>query len=182
MSDAVEIKPVLRFRLLSGKHIQAHPTKITKTAYGEVASDQYFSPGDVFETDQPLDKMFNGVGCPPKFERIHDGQQTIDQANTPITVEEAARRGFSTAFTDHPTPTLSSTDVKPTVTASAPQAPNAAKGSTVPAAHQAPTGTGTLDTMSIKELQAFAAEEEIDLRTAKTRDDMLRVIRNATKG
>lgn len=34
-----------------------------------------------------------------------------------------------------------------------------------------------LDSMSLKELQAYAAEEEIDLKGARSRDDALKVIR-----
>lgn len=44
----------------------------------------------------------------------------------------------------------------------------------------APAGSalaGTLETMSLKQLQDMAAEEEIDLKGAKTKDEVLRVLR-----
>jgi hypothetical protein len=39
----------------------------------------------------------------------------------------------------------------------------------------------TLDSMSFKEIQAWAAEEEIDLKGAKTKEDALKVIRATVK-
>ena len=142
-----------KYRLLAGKHIAGTPD----------GSERLYKPGDIIDTEENLLRL-NGRNMPPKFEQVDfQDRSTLARVSDEEIVAEAARRGFN-AVTSNTGPTT------PPLAASA--------GGSPPVKVQlTPTpGLSALNAMSLKELQAHAAEEEIDLKGATKHQDVLRII------
>lgn len=125
-----------------------------------------YSPGDVLFSYAPLERF------PEKFERVPD--------NTPITIKEG-----SVPAGNLPVFGLD-TSSRPVGTESQHEASHISSVASEPHSQSpitpAPTNKGwtdTLDAMNVKELEAFAAEEEVDLKGAKSKDAILKVLRSA---
>ncbi len=107
-----------------------------------------WGPGDIVETNQDLGRH-NTPGMTPKFELLEDKPQ-------------AGLKELPHQPPPAPAPTQHTT----------PQAnPNTAKVAFSPASDK-------LDSLGVKELQALAAEEEIDLKGATKKEDIVRILRS----
>lgn len=154
-----------KYQVLTGMHIGVGPDGREKT----------YRQGDIVETNLDLLKL-NGDGMTPKFARV-DGGTDVPSQSGPITVEEAARRGFdpgvsNTGKTSPPLPTSTTHMVPPqTQTPLSPRKPNAS------APRNEAEYVDLLNSMSIKELQAHAAEEEIDVRGATKKEELIKIIK-----
>lgn len=145
-----------RFRLLAGKHVE---TAIGPD--GKPLLDQHnhplqikYVPGDVFDTQVDLAAEFNSRGS-VKFELAYD--QTPLKGGQIIRKVPPIDRGGDGAT----------------------QAPAAAKPES-PFSTKAPDfDPAFLEAMTFNELKAFAAEEEIDLKGATSKDAALKSIRAA---
>lgn len=116
-----------------------------------------YRPGDVIDSKHDLVKLFNSHPTTPKFERVDERTMRGDissvvQTVTPSHVVQAAS----------PSP--------------APAAPQSSAQTAVAPSRQSIDG---LDSMSVKELQLLAQEEEIDLRGASKKEEIIKIIRGA---
>lgn len=158
-----------RFRLLMGRHIEAKRDAKGNIMHGKPTGQNpkgakltvSYNRGDVFDSPNDLDLMFNQPGS-AKFERVVDAHQEVwdrnketlaqftkrmegKESQQPATgtepettpVGEAAKAGFNTAFTD------------------------------------------LYGSMTVAELKKHAEEEEIDLRGATKREEILKAIQAA---
>ncbi len=164
-----------RFRVLAGQHFEVHPedlhpkrVKVKEVVNGELVEKEVWVPppepprtiiyrtGDVVESSCDLAKLFNGDhGSSPKFELVHENGVPMTRQEGPITPEEIARRGLTQANV----PVQTVNDAKTITAAVSPMA--------------------TLEHMTLDELRKHAAEEEIDLGKAKSKDEVLKVLRTA---
>lgn len=167
-------RELLKFRLMDGQHCENLPNK--RDAKGNPILVTY-RKGAVIETYTDLNRLnakmemndgrvVDDPNFPKKFERIYDDPHAAhSQQAGPITAEEAARRGFATAFTDK--------DKYPPTPAQPPQVHK--DQSTV--VLDVNTYVARLEKMSVKELQAHAAEEEVDLKGAANKEQIIKVLR-----
>jgi hypothetical protein len=170
-------KPRMRFKVLAGQHIEPDESLPPDTVTGLHPVRIYYT-GHIVETWRDLEFKFNG-GTPDtrKFERIYDDAPTI-----PGATEEEVRQFMewkkAQAANLAPSQPNGITTVanqgKSEVQKAAEKGFNPATSNT-----PQPLNQPTLDIMSVKELQDFAKEEEIDIRGAKTKEDLLRVIKAA---
>lgn len=144
-----------KYRVLQGK------TSEGRDAYGKPL---VYLKGTVFESDKDM-LVHNAPGHKPKFERVDDG--------TPVDEPVVLTGGKSPAAPAQPNPP------KPTP-ASPSTPPKPAPSTPTPPKNTVDHGA-TLESMDVRELKAFAEAEEIDLKGASTKADMLRVLKAAVK-
>jgi hypothetical protein len=186
----------MKFRLLAGKHaapdpsgkmVQAIPPKMQAGPDGKlveidpgvrIAANVIYSPGAVIESEFDLCEMFNcrDPQYPKKFERVQEHEETsaapISQLTfdpTKETLEEFNKRMLKLQQEGVWAP---GTD-KPAVVGPKDGLPQPPVGKVPPTQPDA-----TLESMSQKELLQFAAEEEIDLRGAKTKEQLVQAIQH----
>lgn len=166
-------KQKFKFRLLAGKHTdrEGPPDK------RGIPQLRVFRQGQVIETEKDLDALFNHQTIQKKkFEKVDDAIAASTpeyriSLSTPLTGVDAAQATLVRSQLEQPKPKPSQTTVSPTHG----PAPNLPNQSTQPKS-QVPD---TLDSMSDKELDAFAASEEIDLSKARSKQDKIKAIRAA---
>lgn len=142
-----------KFRILAGQHLEGK---------------HLYRKGEVVETESNLLK-FNAPGMSPKFEKVEDDTPASYQAAA-TTEGKAEGKASAEQLTTQQPPR-----------APTPPGPPAPPGQPPAAPSQRPADFDLkqLDTMSVRDLQALAAEEEIDLKGERTRDGMARVIKQA---
>lgn len=162
-----------KFRLLAGKHTDREGPPDRRG----IPQLRVFRQGQVVETEKDLDAIFNHPTIQKKkFEKVDDAvpastpEYRISLSMPPGGVD-AAQAALARTQLEQPRPKANQTTVSPTHG----PAPNLPNQSTQPKS-QVPD---TLDAMNDKELDAFAASEEIDLSKAKTRQDKVKAIRAA---
>ncbi len=148
-----------KFKVLAGDHIELAPPgpdgKVPLTNDGRLKQVKYI-PGDIFETATDLLEKHHIDGFPDKFERIHE---TYVINETPGQRLTRLRAELAEAEKAVPPPSAPSTTVASPVHDLVPE----------------------LRAMSLKDLQAWAAEEEIDLKGVKSKEEALKVIEAALK-
>lgn len=114
--------------------------------------ERLYKPGQVLEAKADL-----ATRWPEKFGRVAEGTPLdvgmLTRVPPSESVADAAQRGFD--------PATSNTGALP------PSSP-------------LPAGEDTFSHMTLNELKAFAAEEEIDLKGARTKEEILAVLRKST--
>lgn len=143
------------FKLLIGTHIQGD-LSVRPDARGAYP-ERVYRAGEVFESDVDL-RALNGNGMSPKFERV-------DMEGPPV-------GSVSPPKPPAPAP------AEPT------KAPEATKAFEATKAPEAPAGKrdldrdyGSLDKMSLNELREVAESEEIDLKGASKKEDIVKILR-----
>jgi cell division septation protein DedD len=171
-----------KFKLLSGKHTDREGPPDERG----MPQLRVFRKGQVIETVKDLDAIFNHPTIDrKKFERVDDATKAsvpeyrISLSTPPAEPAYAGQVQASAVRV----PARAATPQSPVVPVTSPpttppqaQAPAQAKPAATP---QQAKATDTLDAMSDKELDAFAASEEIDLKGAKGRADKIKAIRAA---
>lgn len=195
-SKKVENLPKRKFRVLVGKHIEPGPPD--ENGY---RSDVVYSAGEVVETSTDLVAKFNQGMFSRKFEEILDDRRLSPVANVPY----AGDRSRHPLDKEHPLQDVSEsaknrvlTDEDKEKRDNIPTKENESKDkeykqtsrervdSGVGAPHSSSSSSknrkvpANLDSMSIKQLQDYAAEEEIDLKGTTKREDILRTIRSSS--
>jgi hypothetical protein len=180
-----------RFRISQGQYIQNDPATNKERTYFQ---------GDIVECNIDLDKLFGY----DKFERM------VDTGRSPISVEEAARRGFDPATSNTGQEQQKQEPQRQEQQKQEPQKQeprtmhSASDVSSKPASQSQPQGQShteqsqakqplanprnateaeyfkNLSKMNVNQLREHAESEEIDLKGANTRDDILRAIREST--
>jgi hypothetical protein len=171
-----ETKKRYRFRLLDGAHTEQVDTG-NRDVHGDMITiTKRYQRGDIIETDQNLHALHDQAdlmvqGFPGKFEDI-------------TTISDGLPSG-ELAF--RPGETLQEYAVRVTALA-AKEGATAKDGTPVMHAAKAPTPTKPVRTgaeafkkMPVEELVSFAEQEEIDLKGASKKEDILRIILDATK-
>lgn len=152
-------KPFGPFRVNIGKHIEDDPS-------GEVLRDgrikeKVYTPADgPFYSSTNLMKL-NAPGMTPKFTHVlHEPQGTV----SPLTKQPGEN---SDQYADR-------------MRKLAEEATRLATSPSEKALEEKPPSAiyPTLETMNAKELQQWAAEEEVDLKNAKSKEDILKVIKS----
>ena len=125
---------------------------------------------DVIDSPIDLEKRFNGRGPGTrKFERIHEVESTSPLVFRPETGETIEQFQGRVAAYAARSMTVTTTVV--------PQGLGAITGTEVGSAS---TVNRNFDVMSIQDLKTLAAEDEIDLKGATRRDDILKIIKAAS--
>jgi len=119
--------------------------------------DLVFNPGDTFESIDDLSRL-NSKGYPPKFELL-----------------DKQRRGFD------PVALRKRSDETDAAHSARVQAMLAENDAEFAATINPPKEVPDINRMSVKELTAFAAEEEIDLRGAISKEEILRRVKEVLK-
>jgi hypothetical protein len=155
-----------KFRVLSGVHALVVPTETEKVKLPsgkegvKVLNEEtvVFRRGDVIETDVDLSAQFDKPGSPPKFERIVPGG-------------EYAALGGVGVFDRRPEETMEAFGARMReIAARATQAANVGGDEE---AH--------LSRLSVEEPKRLADEEEVDLKKAKTKEEMVKLLLQAGK-
>jgi hypothetical protein len=149
-----------RFKLLVGQHIE------TNLDGREVT----YKAGAEFDSVTDLD-MMNAPGCPPKFQRLLEHYPVPQSHTHPSNPPRNA---------PVPGPKAQSSSRAPKARAGAPHSQGAIP--VVPVAGSPPSVSGTndgLDTLTVSELQKVAQEEEIELKGANSKEEILAAIRAA---
>ncbi len=147
-------KKLMKFRILHGIHVEPGPHK----------TNHFHAQSSVIESDIDLCKQYNPLpqsGMAPKYERVPDHVAVTSRVpveGTPTVVDEeapaAAETGPSLAGLGNETPT---DDPNP---------------------NDLPVGIlRNIDSMTLAELRAYAAEEEVDLGDARLIADVRRVLK-----
>lgn len=139
-----------KFRILSGCWID------DGSVHKELENKSHRA-GEVIESMTALDGKFNSPGYPPKFERITEGVPTVALADIRQMPGESAEQWMARIKKLSEPSTLS------------PGKLAGAEGDDV-----------AFQSMTVEELRAFAAEEEIDLGRATRKEDIIRVLKEAT--
>lgn len=155
----------MKFRLMMGSHQDSCP--VTK-------KERNFKANDVIETNQNL-LLLNGNGMTPKFLLLESAPLAATSLG-PITAEEAALRGFAlnvgaatvAAVPPSPTPAEAAKAGFDTIHTDSGKTPPPPK-----------LTAESLSMMSVRQLQDVAAEDEIDLKGATKKDDILRILKTA---
>lgn len=151
----------MRFRLLEGQHVQndAHGNKVKFSARSNNIVESATDLCDRFNTKDPH--------FPRKFERIDGHEQGAGYEEA---IAAAYRKGMEDARTAAATPATPSP-----VAAAAQQGFNTLYTDS----GGKPPQSDSLDRMTVKELQELAAEEEIKLGNAKSKEEIIKAIRAA---
>lgn len=123
-------------------------------AKDEEGLQKIYKKGDVIETDSDLSKLNSGPGY-MKFERLYEEGESEDEG-TVKSVATPTKPQVQMAVADQPTVVKTT---QPTV--------------------KTPTGPVKLESMTVEDLRSLAADEEVDLKNAKTKDEILRALRSA---
>ena len=201
-----ERKPVMQFRLLAGQHTERRPLldedgqpvlqvvgedRDGNPRYRQQYVQHMYNQGDVIETTADLLKL-NSLrpGTERKFERIdNEGQllgQQLSVAEAEKMLAEAKAREALALHREGKLPLAAPVSLTPqTPAAPAPISLSALAGAgSVKQSQPAPSGKpqvpANLDQLTLKQLQDYAAEEEIDLKGAKSAEEARRVIRAGT--
>lgn len=140
------------YRLLRGRHVEKVGEVAGKPVLKTYQADRRTDTYPLIETDKDL-SIFNGKGVAPKFE-------VVKEAAAPVYVDPTVRR---------PGETMQAYLVRLA------EFQNQAKSS-IDAAVK------SVDGMSLDELKEFADAEEIDLKGAKTVDEMRKTVKAALRG
>lgn len=194
----------MKFQLLAGKHAQAEPTGEIDPRTGELAIDRDTrapqtritvydatdpgrtrSAGNIIETHIDLCLRYNSSdpNMPRKFARIYDnempGEFSSGMAMQPgETKAQYAARLRAQAEQMETEDRLSNPQQEfqlPTQPGQQPQQKAAQP------TYQQPDHASTLDAMSLDELKKHAEAEEISIGTAKTREQVLKVLKSAAQ-
>ncbi len=169
---------LLKFKLLAGGHVQGHPTE--KNAVGRALSTQY-KPGDTVVSEQDLVKRFG----PDKFLFLGEAtkQEVESLANDPLIPGQGA-----TPLGDEGPVNTNKPPVDVKVTAEERAASEKAAAALAKADKGKP-GTvkakdvikqyEPLDKMTLDELKEVAETEEIDLKGATKKDEIIKALRGA---
>ena len=145
------------FKLLAGKHTEGKDERGTSIVYKK---------GDVFESKHDLAKMLNREGA-MKFELVDAPRRAQTAASGDMPANAQAQR--QTEGQQGTQPNQPPTGQPPA---------NAAQAQTAPKTNLAEY-QAQLERMNIKELQEHAREEEVDLKGATKKEDMIRILRGA---
>ncbi len=174
-----------KYKLLAGGHIDDHPVERVfipgaVDENGKPATrpaDLRYFPKDIIETHKDL-LRFNDDRSPEnpkKFEKLDDDDPRPDsrkaQAIETWQRAQTLARESQIASAQSPSPPLQSSPIVPSQPQAKPQTPKVSqvRGKVDP----------PLEHMDLKGLQDLAAEEEIDLKGAKTKEEAAKVIRAA---
>jgi hypothetical protein len=146
------------FRVLVGRHIEDDPSG-RRNPDGRPSEVTYTPASPPFFSSSDLSKL-NARDMTPKFALIGMADSTMRDALVRMPTESAEQ--YAARLKQ-----LAADATRLAASSSGPDVPT----SWVPPA--------TLDTMQLKELQALAAEEEVDLKGAKTREDVLKIFKAA---
>lgn len=144
--------PTMKFKLLRGQHNRKDPNNPKLRIK--------YRAGDIIESKTDLARKFGS-----RYQRVIEDVPSVSQA---------AQAGFNTIYAAQP-------NESPEKTIAALRA----KANELEAQLKNPKNlqkTGAVDTltnMKLEELRKFAQDEEIDLKNAKTRDEVLAIIRAA---
>lgn len=156
-----------RWRLLRGTY--SHQCQVKDDKGRVIDNVRHYKPGEIIDSEDVGDidfEKFNGQGMTPKYSRVDDEGRSLDprQYQHP---EERRRQGE----------TLQEYAQRIAMMAAQEEARRSPPGTVHP---DAPTHRRVdLAAMSVAELQAHAAEEEIDLDDATSREDILAAIQLA---
>jgi hypothetical protein len=170
-----------RFRL-RGKHIEQivvgtreiveHGEKRTEV----ITTDRTYNQGTIIETDEDLHAKYDQPGMPPKFEPLQNTDpSSVEGLDAEIARLLAKREALASGRAPIPVPSSA-----PSGFSSGP-GPALPPGPVNPASRQAERDAsvnyrGTLEAMSIEELKGLAATEEIDLKGASKKADIVNTI------
>lgn len=140
-----------KFMVARGTHIQDHPTEKLKDGR---PADQVFKAGDVVESKIDLVALHG-----EKFQRVEGAEEETKEV-----LERRIRESQEKL-------------AKMNAVSNSQAVADAAKAGFN--SSQPPVKGDALDKMSEKELRELAKEEQVDIRAAKNRDDVIRLIRAA---
>lgn len=154
MTATATKKPLMKFRIVHGIHVEPGPKR----------SNAFHPQNSVIESDLDLCKLFNppvGTGMAPKYERVPD--HVAVTSRVPVEGEEPVEVVKETAANETGSSISGLGNAAPT------DDPNP---------NDLPVGLlKNIDSMTLKELQAYAAEEEIDLGNATKVQDVRHILK-----
>lgn len=181
-----------KWRLHHGIHIQNDAKGV----------ERMYRQGDVFESDLELANLNGDITMSPKFERLEevkvtlgermpDSRGTVDERMQEVKrrgdekseVQKAAEKGFYSGDTPYVDPTHTAVGVPPTHSLEKEHKDSVSQGvkGHTPAKNLQEY-SALLDKMNVEDLRAHAAEEEVDLKNATSKDQIIRVLRTSAKG
>lgn len=146
---------MIQFRLLRGMHTEGKgDARKTYQVSRNPVTKEPIQP--VFESNKPLDEWFNDASGNPKFRKF----ERVNPVPQPIVINPLERQAGETVQTF------------------------LARLNELTATIKAETQSRlkALDGMSFDKLKEFAEDEELDITTAKTREQALTLIKSALKG
>lgn len=170
----------MKFRLNVGRHRETDKSKPRKEIVvdGKKQFEEWpireYGPGDIIESNLNLVKRHNSPGV-LKFERVLD--EVPASLGTLVSVGATPFAQDVDETFDAAPPTAG---VLPTYAAAqaTQQQPQEAAGNVA----VAPRPSDTLSTMSVKELQKMAQEEEIDLKGSNKKEEIIAIIQRHFNG
>lgn len=147
------------FKVLHSKHVESDPVNPFRPD-GKPNDRTYTKESPPFYSSTNLLKL-NAIGLPPKFALVGDGiASNVVSTNSLTRIVGESDEQYAARMK-----------------ALAEEAARLAGGGKAPDPAKTASLMQTLEAMSFKDLQAWAAEEEVELKGAKTKEECLKIIR-----
>jgi hypothetical protein len=161
--ETVEEPKRYRFRVLDGSHCVQYDTGDKDGTGTPVTRIRKYRRGEVVETNDDLKAIFDQPGMPPKFEELRDDV-------TGLTGEMAIREGETLSEYANRLAQLVKT------VGEEPMDETKAKAQTQAKTQNQQRGADAFRRMSKEELEDYAEDNEIDLKGAQAKEDMIRLL------